>query len=115
MVIGSDITLTCTLELNSAVVVSDLSLLMVDVLFFKDGILLSNPTRSPATGTTFMYRTQLNPFCRNNSGNYSCNATITPQPSSAYLTGNEMLVSENNRVTTGEIILVMIILHLYAP
>ena len=103
VVVDSDIILTCTLVLNSALVASDRALLMVDVQLSRDGTPFSNPILSSMAGTTFMYRTQLNPFRRNDSGNYSCNATIRPQSSSTYLTGNEMLVSEN-RVTTGEII-----------
>ena len=102
--IGDEVTLTCTLVFNSAIVVSDLSLLMVDVQLFRDEILLSNPIVSPLTGTTFTYTTQLNSFGRSDSGNYTCNATIGPQPTSTYLTGTETLQSSKIRITTGEII-----------
>ena len=99
--VGSDVTLTCTLELNLAIVATDLPLLMVDVQLFRDGIPLSNPTMSSATGTTFTYTTQLNSFMRSDSGNYTCTATIRPQPSTTYLTGNETLQSDTINIKAG--------------
>ena len=100
---GSDITLTCTVMLNPVIVESDLSLLMVDAqLSQPDGtpLALTGPT---VTGTTFTYTTQLNSFGRSDSGNYTCNATVRPQQTSTYLTGDETL-SDLVEVTTGEIV-----------
>ena len=90
LVFGSDVTLTCTLGLNSAIVASDLSLLMVEIQLSRDGVLFDNPS---ATDITFTYTTQLNSFGRSDFGNYTCNATIRPQPTAVYLTGNETLQS----------------------
>ena len=90
--IGSGITLTCTLMLNSAIVVSDLSLLMVDAQLSKDGTPLTLTGRT-MTDTTFTYTTQLVSFRRSDSGNYTCTATVGPQPTSIYLAGNEVLSS----------------------
>ena len=96
---GSDVTLTCTLGLNSAIVANDLSLLMVKVQLSRDGILLDNPTLSPMTGTTFVYTSRLR---ITDVGNYTCNATIRPVTSSTYITGSEMLESDTIQITTGE-------------
>ena len=101
VMVGSDVTLTCTLELNSAIVASDLSLLVVDVQLFRDRTPLSNPTMSPVTGITFTYITQLNSFMRSDSGNYTCTATIRPQPRITYLTGNETLQSDTINIKAG--------------
>ena len=105
IMVGSDVTLTCTLVLNSAIVPSDLSLLMVDVQLFRDGTPLSNPTMSPVTGTTLTYTTQLNSFSRSDSGNYTCTATIRLQPSTTYLTGNETLQCDTINIKAGNVIL----------
>ena len=102
--IGDDVTLTCTLVFNSAIVESDLSLLIVDIQLSRDGTQLSNPTMSPVTGTSISYTARLNSFARSDSGNYTCTATIRPQPASTYLTGNETLESNKIQITTGEII-----------
>ena len=86
MVSGSDVTVNCTVELGSAMMESELSLLIVDVQLSRDGapIALSGPTVSR---TTFIYTAQLNSFGRNDSGNYTCTATVRPQPALTFLTG----------------------------
>ena len=102
VVFGSDVTLTCTLGINSAIVASDLSLLMVEVQLSRNGILLDDPTLSPITGTTFVYTSRLSSFRITDVGNYTCNATIRPVSSSTYITGNEILESDTIQITTGE-------------
>ena len=99
-IIGSDMTLTCTVELNSAIVVSDISLLTVEAQLSRDGtpLTLTGPT---VTGTTFTYTRQFESFGRNDSGNYTCMTTITPQPSSIYLTGSEAIVSNSISIKAG--------------
>ena len=92
IVIGSDVILPCTMELNSAIVETDLPLLMVDAQLFREGTLLVL-TGLTVTGTTFTYTTQLNSFGRSDSGNYTCTATVRPQSTSTYLTGTEVLSS----------------------
>ena len=85
VVLGSDVTLTCTVELSSAVVDSDLMLLMVDTQLSKDGtpLSLTGPT---VTGTTLTYTIQLNTFDRRDAGNYTCTATVKPKPTLAHIT-----------------------------
>ena len=92
VIVGSDVTLTCTLVLNSAIVVSDLSLLMVDAQLSRDGTPLTLSGRT-ITGIVYTYITQLNSFGRSDSGNYTCIATVRPQQTSTYLTGNETMSS----------------------
>ena len=93
-IIGSDVELTCTVELNSASILgSEISLLMVSAqLSNNDGtpLVLTGPI---VTGTTFTYTTQLNSFERNEFGNYTCIATVGPQPleNSTYITGTTVL------------------------
>ena len=79
---------------------SEVSLLMVDAQLSRDGTMLnlSNPEIS---GTTFTYTAIVNSFGRSDSGNYTCMATIRPQPSSVYLNGTGEL-SNATQVTTGE-------------
>ena len=95
VVVGSDIALTCTLVLNSAIMGSENALLMVDAQLSRNETPLTLPGVT-VTVTTFFYTTQLNPFRRTDSGNYTCAATVRPQPTSTYLTGNEMLSSSIN-------------------
>ena len=88
---GSDITLNCSVLMNSSVKESDLSLLMVDASIIKpDGAVLrlSNPVIS---GTTFIYTTQVNSFGDSDVGNYTCNVIVSPGSSPTYLTGTSSL------------------------
>jgi hypothetical protein len=97
-ILGSDITLTCTLELNSAIVATEILLLTVDAQLFRDRtpLRLTGPTVSGDSGTTLTYTTQRNAFVRSDSGNYTCTATVGPKPTSTYLTGNETLSTTIN-------------------
>ena len=91
-VVGSDVTLTCTLVLNSVILGSENALLMVDAQLSRDGTPLALPSVT-VTGTTFTYTTMVNSFRRSDSGNYTCTATVRPQPTATYLTGIEILSS----------------------
>ena len=99
-IVGSDVTLTCTLELNPAIVETDLPLLMVDAQLSRDGIPLAL-TGPIVTGTTFTYTTELNSFGRSDSGNYTCTAIVRPQPSLTYFTGSETLLSDIVSIKAG--------------
>ena len=70
VVVGSDLTLTCTLVLNSALMGSENALLMVEAQLSRNGTSLTIASRS-ITGTTFTYTTQLSSFGRSDSGNYT--------------------------------------------
>ena len=105
-VVGSDITLTCTLVLNPAIVGSENALLTVNAQLFRDGTLLALPGIT-VTGTTFTYTTLVNSFGRSDSGNYTCNATVRPlsESTSLYLTGVEMLSSKIS-IIAGKFVLI---------
>ena len=89
-ILGSDVMLTCTVKLNSAIVASEIFLLTENAQLFKDGNLLAldGPRVSD---TTITYTAHLNSFQRSDFGNYTCLATIRPQPSSTYITGIDAL------------------------
>ena len=90
--------------MNQEILDSEIFLLMVDVqVSWPDGtpLTIAGPT---VTGTTFIYTTQLNSFGRSDSGNYTCNATVRPQPSSTYLTGISIML-DIARITTGSLII----------
>ena len=105
--VGSAVTLTCTVELGPAVVDSDLSMLVVDVQFSRDGttLALTGPT---VTGTTFTNTIMLNSFEWNDSGNYNCTATVRPQSTSMYLTGSAVLGSETIYIQAGSYIYITV-------
>ena len=94
-VVGSDVTLTCTLVLNSVIMGSENALLMVDAQLSRDGTPLALPSVT-VIGTTFTYTTVVNSFERSDSGNYTCTATVRPQPAATYLNGTETLESNIN-------------------
>ena len=97
---GSAITLSCTVELGPAVLESELSSIMVDAQLSRGGIALAL-TGPTVSGTTLTYSTELNPFGRSDSGNYTCGVTVRAlSPLSAFLTGVSQL-SDTARVTTG--------------
>ena len=104
LILGSDLTLTCTLELNSAIVASEIFSLMVDVQLSRDGTPLTL-TETTLTGTTFTYTTMVNSFGRSDSGNYTCTATVRPQPSLIYVTGSETL-SDTVYIKAGILIII---------
>jgi hypothetical protein len=76
---------------------SELSSLMVDAQFSRNGIILTlfNVTIS---GTTFTYTTIITSFERNDSGNYTCTANVGSN--SSYLYGN---TSESINISIGEL------------
>lgn len=103
-IIGCDVELTCTVELHSAILPSEISLLMVSAELYKDGtpdpLALTGPNVSE---TTFTYTNQLISFERNDFGNYTCIATMKPQPSAnlSHLTGTAVL-SDTLRIKAGK-------------
>ena len=80
---------------------SELSLLMVDAQLSRDGAnIMTNLSNQTISGTTFTYTTVVKSFHRNDSGNYSCMATIRPKTTSVYFYGTGEL-SNQTRLTTG--------------
>ena len=88
--VGSDITLTCAVKLHPAILGSEIFLLVVDAQLSRDGtpLALTGPI---VTGTTFTYTAQMNVFGKSDYGNYTCTATVTPQPSLTFLIGTDVL------------------------
>ena len=90
---GSDVTLTCSVEMGQNVLPAELSLLMVNASITKpDGtvLVLSNPVTE---GTAYKLTTQVNSFSDSDAGNYTCSATVKPK--STFLIGIGELVSNH--------------------
>ena len=88
---GSDVTLTCSVQMNQNILSSELTLLMVTAqLTGPDGLVLalSGPEIS---GPNFTYTTQVSFFGDSDAGNYTCNASVGLQLPSTYLTGTGRL------------------------
>ena len=68
---------------------------MVDTQLYGDGapLTLTGPT---IRDTNFTYTRQFESFGRNDSGNYTCTATVGPDPALTYVTGNETLSTTVN-------------------
>ena len=90
-IVGSEVMLTCTVELNSAILGSEIFLLTVNARLSKNGTVLTLDGPIVTAGTIFTYAMQLNSFQINDFGNYTCIAIIRPQPTSAYLMGADVL------------------------
>ena len=99
-IVGSDVILICTVELTSIIQSSEIFSLTVDAQLSRDGTLLTL-TGPIVTGTTLTYTRRFEPFGRNDSGNYTCLATLRPQSSLIYLTGNETLLSDSVSIKAG--------------
>lgn len=93
--------LTCTVELGSSILESDLSLLMVDAQLSRNGNTVMQAGLS-VTGTTFTYIFLIGSFGIGDSGMYNCTATVSLRISSSYLTGisvqsglTELIIGKN--------------------
>ena len=100
--IGSDVTLTCSVQMGENVLPAHLeSLMMVNASITKpDGtvLVLSNPK---IEGTAYKLTTRIISFGDDDVGNYICNATVEPSPSAVYLTGMGQLVSSPFKIVIG--------------
>ena len=84
--VGTNVIIFCTVELGPAMAVSDLPLVAVDAR------LVLNKTRDIPTireqdATSFTYTAVVRSFQLNDSGEYVCRATVSPQSPSPYITG----------------------------
>ena len=94
---GSNVTLTCSVQMDQNVLPSELSLLMVTASLTRpDGSVLdlSDPVIS---GTTYNFTTQVNSFGDSDVGDYTCTATVRLQVSSPFLTGMGRLASNSTK------------------
>ena len=100
---GSDVTLTCSVQMGENVLSAHLeSLMMVNASITKpDGtvLVLSNPN---IEGTAYKLITRIKSFGDNDVGNYTCNATVRRSPSAVYLTGTGQLVSSPLKIVIGK-------------
>ena len=100
---GSDVTLTCSVQMGENVLSAHLeSLMMVNVSITKpDGtvVVLSNPE---IEGTAYKLTTQIKSFGDDDVGNYTCNATVRRSPFAVYLTGMGQLVSSPFEIGIGK-------------
>ena len=101
-IVGSDVMLTCTVELNLAILDSEISLLTVNAHLSRNGTQLA-VVGSTVTDKTFIYTAQLTSFQRTDFGDYTCTATVRPQPTSAYLTGGDVL-SDTVTIKAGKLL-----------
>ena len=95
--VGSNVTLTCTVELSPAV---DVPVTVNTVWTGPDGFMTTN-TAQPVMGSTITYTstTMVNSFGGDQSGVYNCMATVSS--SSSFLTGSGSQ-SGTARVTVGK-------------
>ena len=96
--IGSSVTLTCMADLDPAIGGVPVAV----------NIQLSDPAGSTLTattpsvsGSTYSSMATISSFGRDQSGLYTCSATVSPSPSNSFLSGSSSQ-SETLRVTTGE-------------
>ena len=80
---------------------SDLSLIEVDTLLYRDGtaLALSGPTL--VTDTTLTYSTSLDLSVRNIIENYTCMATVRPKEEIAYVNTNSNVSDALSITPTG--------------
>ena len=96
---GSDVTLTCAVELSQAV---DVPVTVNTVLTTDEGFTRTS-TAQQVMGSSTNYASEftISPFRRSDSGLYICTATVS-LPSNTYIS-NSSTATHSLRVTTGEI------------
>jgi hypothetical protein len=101
---GSDVTLTCAVELSPAV---DVPVTVNTVLTRPDGFMRTS-TAQPVMGSTTSYAAtfMISSFGRSDSGLYACGAVVS-LPSNAYISDSST-VSHSVRVTTGEMFTILL-------
>ena len=93
--IGSAITITCSMEVSSAV---DIPVIVTISLRGPSGEIL-NSTDPVAMGSTYSSDALISSFVENYSGMYNCTATI--RSTSSFVINSVSTTSEAKRVTTG--------------
>ena len=96
--IGSDVTLTCTVELIQAV---DIQQVTVNTVWTGPAGFSTTETAQPGMGSTTTYTStaKVSSFGRDQSGNYNCTATVSSTFSFITGTGSKSGIA---RVTVGE-------------
>ena len=94
--VGSEVTLICRVELSSIIQSPESRCTTIQG---PDGTLLAQ--KGPTVhvmGTTFTYTRLFESFGRNDSGNFTCTASVQPQPTLIYLTGNETFLQSISKL-----------------
>ena len=99
---GSDVTLTCSVQMNQNILPPELSLLMVTARLTRPNGSVLNLTDPLISGTTHNFTTQVNSFGDSDVGDYTCTATVRLQATSTYLTGMGQLVSNPIKIVFGK-------------
>ena len=86
--------------MNSEILSFEILLLAVGAQLSKEGTSLTLDGLI-ANDTTVAYTAQLNSFQESDFGSYTCTATVRPQPSSTYITGNDTL-SDTINIESGK-------------
>ena len=96
--VGSTVTLTCMADFDPVISVPGVTV----------NIELRDPAGSPLTattpsvsGSTYSSMATISSFGRDQSGLYTCSATVSPSPPNSFLSGGGSQ-TETLRVTTGE-------------
>ena len=92
---GSTVTLTCTVELSPAV---DVPVTVNTVWTGPDGFMTTNTAQRMGSTTTYTSTAMVSSFGRDQSGNYTCTATVSS--TSSFLTNS--MGSSSTRVTVGK-------------
>ena len=100
--VGSIVTLTCTVELHSAVDVP----VTVNTVWTGPAGFIHTSTAQPVmeSNTTYTSKATINSFGRDQSGNYICAANVTTSSDSLFLIGSSSVVGVAT-VTSGKQIL----------
>ena len=99
--VGSAITITCTVELSPAVDIP----VTVTTEWTGPDLLMTTTAAQLVVGSTTTYasRVMINSFGRDESGLYSCRATVSSASLNPFL--RDSLTTSSARVTVGKIIL----------
>ena len=89
--VGGNVTLECLIELDNTV---DTSVTVAVIWSASNGVAITNTSRyvlSPVTGSFRTHHATLyiSNLMTNDSGNYACSATASPDPPSPFIASNE--------------------------
>ena len=109
---GTNFTLTCTIELRTAV---DTQVVVNStwhgpVILAGTRVVASEPT---GTGTRYQTILMFRPLNTSDSGNYTCEVTVSPSPESQFISGSTAGSDTLSVTVQGEIIHLLICCYLF--